>query len=522
LSLSFFRRVALRRDLLHDSGFTSLFRAAMVALLFSLAGLVLSLYLYNLSGGYLYDDAYITFRYARNFARGQGLVFQPGSRVLGTTAPFYAVILGFLSRLSGADTPLLSVLLSGACLGLASGLLVLCFPSPRRWIRLFAALFILFNPLLWKLSATGMETGLFLLLLTVALVVRSPPLAALWGASSAFVRPEGALFSIALLALDRSSSVKSRLLAALILAVSFAVPLSFIAREYGSPLPHSIFAKAIFFATVFPTGHQSRAFLESLLFAGFWRRVFFLLFVAGTLLLFRRPERWKWLSFPLLASAIFLFLYAMNFPVFPWYVAPLAFTAVLMSFIVADAIVEGLKSRGVAFGGCLLLPPIFVIGGLLTLSADRKVVSELTLAQSTQVSTTGAVAQWLSSYAHKDESILLPEIGLIAYVTELRILDWGGIVSPELSPFIARNDLLGALKTFSPDYLLYMLPRSESSPFQSAEEREWFANRYLVVERFPRAPPLGDYVLFRRSDPSDSPAFAPGRFPARKEGSPAP
>ena len=39
------------------------------------------------------DDAYITFRYARNLLAGNGFVFNPGERVLGTTTPLFTLIL---------------------------------------------------------------------------------------------------------------------------------------------------------------------------------------------------------------------------------------------------------------------------------------------------------------------------------------------------------------------------------------------------------------------------------------------
>jgi hypothetical protein len=44
--------------------------------------------------GSSHDDAYITFRYAANFARGEGLVYNLGDEVLGTSAPLYALVLG--------------------------------------------------------------------------------------------------------------------------------------------------------------------------------------------------------------------------------------------------------------------------------------------------------------------------------------------------------------------------------------------------------------------------------------------
>ncbi|MCC6188386.1 MAG: hypothetical protein IT318_05100, partial [Anaerolineales bacterium] len=40
-----------------------------------------------LAGPRTIDDAFITFRYARNLLAGSGLVFNPGENVLGTTTP---------------------------------------------------------------------------------------------------------------------------------------------------------------------------------------------------------------------------------------------------------------------------------------------------------------------------------------------------------------------------------------------------------------------------------------------------
>ena len=59
------------------------------------------------------DDGLITYRYARNLADGHGLVFNPGERHLGTTAPGLAVTLGFLAFVSStAAIPVLSGVLA--------------------------------------------------------------------------------------------------------------------------------------------------------------------------------------------------------------------------------------------------------------------------------------------------------------------------------------------------------------------------------------------------------------------------
>src|SRR5687767_9880728 len=50
----------------------------------------------------IYDDAFITYRYARNLAEGLGMVYNPGAPwepVLGTTTPGYTVLLAGLYAL---------------------------------------------------------------------------------------------------------------------------------------------------------------------------------------------------------------------------------------------------------------------------------------------------------------------------------------------------------------------------------------------------------------------------------------
>ncbi|MHA2621353.1 MAG: hypothetical protein V2G42_08010 [bacterium JZ-2024 1] len=465
--------------------------------LFALLGALLSLFLYNQTGGYLYDDAYISFTYARNFARGAGFIYQPGSSVLGTTAPLYALVLGLLHRLTRVDIPLLAVILSGVFLGCLSALVWFHFPSRRRWVRLFAALLTLSNPLLWKLSATGMETCFFLLLLTattIAPIITAPFL----GTAATFTRPEAAIFTLARILLDSKSSWRSRLMVTIAFAGIGLMTATLTIASGLSVFPHSVVAKAWFFSVVFPMGNQSRILLENLLFKGFLRRLWVLLSLIATFILLRRPERSRWLAFVVLSVSIFVFLYALNFPVFPWYLAPLAFSTILMSLVCADDMMERFRSRGVATAGCVVVPLIFTIAVFRTISADRNIVSELRVAQHAQLSTTGAVVRYLQAHAKPHHSILLPEIGLIGYHTELHILDWGGLVSPELAPYIRRNDLFEALFAFEPDFFLYMLSSRAETPFTDPIQSSTFKNRYKEVLRLPREPPLGDYVLFQK------------------------
>src|SRR5687767_5576141 len=59
-----------------------------------------------------YDDAFITFRYARNFAMGNGFVYNLGERFIGTTAPLYGLILGLLAIPDPDAVPMISGVVS--------------------------------------------------------------------------------------------------------------------------------------------------------------------------------------------------------------------------------------------------------------------------------------------------------------------------------------------------------------------------------------------------------------------------
>ena len=147
------------------------------------------------------DDSFISYRYARNFADGYGLVFNPGERFFGTTAAGYATTLGLLHMLMGSAIPKLSVALTtlgvvalAACLPtIARGV-----PGSRRW--LISAIFTVAAFTLGPFSqVAGHETVPFLavgLLGTMCLGYWSKPLLGgiLLAVATTF-RPDAALLA---------------------------------------------------------------------------------------------------------------------------------------------------------------------------------------------------------------------------------------------------------------------------------------------------------------------------------------
>ena len=112
------------------------------------------------------DDSFITYRYARNFAQGIGLVYNIGDNVLSTTAPLYAILLGVLSFII-PDFHVLGSLIGTLSIGLGGWLI--CNLLPRRMpqgIRMWAGLVYALSSPLWL--ALGLETAFWILLVLAA------------------------------------------------------------------------------------------------------------------------------------------------------------------------------------------------------------------------------------------------------------------------------------------------------------------------------------------------------------------
>jgi arabinofuranosyltransferase len=152
------------------------------------------------------DDAYISFRYARNLVDGNGLVFNPGDRVEGYTN-FLWTVTAAVPLATGAADPLPAMHRTARLLWFSSYGLLLAFGAYLVSRKVYTAPLIA-APLLahwsfnqWYLS--GMETGLvsFLFLLTLMLFAvqdgKRTLLAVLFGTSCVLLlmsRPDTVVF----------------------------------------------------------------------------------------------------------------------------------------------------------------------------------------------------------------------------------------------------------------------------------------------------------------------------------------
>ncbi len=116
-------------------------------------------------------------RFARNLATGVGLVYNPGEWHLGTTAPFYALILGGLGRLAGPESiPFFGALISSAALTLG-GLALAAFGAQHRapLAGIFAGMFYVTNPMMFVTFSGEMPLQMALILWGLGRVSRRAP-----------------------------------------------------------------------------------------------------------------------------------------------------------------------------------------------------------------------------------------------------------------------------------------------------------------------------------------------------------
>lgn len=214
--------------------------------------------------GYLFDDSFITYRYAKNLANGQGITWNPGEApVEGYTNFLLVVVLAPFIRI-GSDPLLVTRVLSALA---AIGIAVVCGLMARRHFKagraasfLVALAFIPASPTI-ELSILGLETVQFSFMLFLAFffalefyATRRPSRLYLCAGTlflALLLRPEGALLAatIGLMSLlPRHQRRETFQLLCRAFGVAFALPLGIYllwkVQHFGALLPNAFYIKA--------------------------------------------------------------------------------------------------------------------------------------------------------------------------------------------------------------------------------------------------------------------------------------
>lgn len=402
--------------------------------LFLPAGLALVLGAAALRGGPRFvDDAYITFRYARNLASGAGLVYNAGEKVLGTSAPLFAVLLAGLHRLTGAAIPDIAFALGAACLPLAA---LLGYRLARRATGPVLALLFVAAALSPHASlevfASGMETPLYLLGLlgAVELACRKRDTSAFAAAGAlCFLHPDAAALGVALVFALRAARRRWPWRPLALGLAPAAVAAAALWAYYGSAVPHSVTAKHLAYAM--PAGHAVSQLGEGIFDLIVARDApvppaLGSLTAAAALGLALLLGRVALRELGALAFAVFsvltLVAFALANPlIFDWYRPPL----VLATAFVTAACAARLP-RPARAGAAVLLAAAACVH-LVTFRPYEPSGREEVYARAARLLRLGP-----------DDTVAAPEIGALGWATPARVLDTVGLVTPAALQWLDR------------------------------------------------------------------------------------
>lgn len=484
---------------------------------------------------YLTDDTFIHLQYARNLAEGRGLVFNPGERVYGCTSPLWVTLLadgialGFdglkVARVLGALATLWSV-------ALFLQLMRRNLKTPA--VRVAATVAWAGHAWMLRWSLSGMETPLVVALTLAGFVAftegrewgaRPVRTGALW-ALAALARPEAALLLVlwgAFLLVDADSRAGLRRLVfgALPPLLIYGSWLLFAGFYFGSFLPQTLVAKA-----AGPAGLGDHL-------GNLWRQVSIMGATDGVMaavlvaaLVVGRRSVWTWRPATQRAQrllpwawivAVPLLYVARGVPVLSRYLLPLlpvlswlAWRAGECWSLAAPAETAGAAPaptpRAVRRTVALAVVLAALVLGQNLVVYRAKVMPQVSSFSAGLQQSLIPMGRWLERHTPVGSVVATPDIGALGYFGHRRILDLGGLVTPQMVPFLVKETPEEVTAHFHfaafarPDYIVDRGPRPDDLRLRSSFAPALTPLRLASVPNLGIARPAPAYYTLYRVD----------------------
>ncbi len=432
----------------------------------------------NFDIGFPLDDSWIHLQFARNLVSGNGLSFNPGELVTGSTAPLWTALLSVLFLLPSNlvfTTQLLGMVLHLLVVH-ASGRLAREFGLSRGAAAVAATMVAITYWLVWS-ALSGMEIPLFTLLTLWGMILHlreradpdRPQLALGVIGLSMLARPEGALL-LCLAVADRFlAGVRRDKEGALSFArppwralakglglalIAMAPTLLFYWWVGDSPLPTTFGAKTDAGRTFLPNPH----YLYLVLGIFFKPQPYLtMLAAAGSVITVKRlggsqdrgllPALWI-IGMPLVYSLLTPIGRHMLVGNFGRYYFPLFPPLIVVGMIGLVPLARGIgsfwKIGGVRLPVRALLLVLLLWPTLATLINNTRLYTRnVRNVNSSDV----AMGHWVREHLPPDAVLAVVDIGAIKFLGPQRLIDLVGLVSPDIQVYmrqaVSRNDPLG-------------------------------------------------------------------------------
>jgi hypothetical protein len=458
------------------------------------------------------DDAYITFRYARNLARGLGFVYNPGEHVLGTTTPLFALVLAPFNFF-GFDIILLSKLINSVASTIN---VILVFMITRRrlgeWAAVVSAMLLAITPSAVWGASTGMETEFNVTILFAAgyaFIAKRYALTAVLSALAVITRADDLLFFLVIIGWQslKGLRVKREWGHAIKMASVFGLCLLpwvwFAMLYFGSPIPSSILSKAA--ASRVSIFDNAVLYVEQFGFGINTPRalVATFLFLLGLIYLGHAHD--DFLIFPFyfgVYSAAFVLLGVRLGA--GWYWQPLWPTYCIIFGAGIKWLIEIIQHfsppRFLPQHGKLISVMLALLIALVWFGSLKARFIDNPLAADKAIPSLEAAGRWLERNAAADAKIGLEPIGAVGWFSDRYIVDFVALVSPagrEINERLGAVDFFGNLRAFQPDYYLAWEDQGVAIVTATPEQHEWFYRHYQQAARFGGGDTIS-FILFKK------------------------
>jgi hypothetical protein len=467
------------------------------------------------------DDSFITYRYARNFAEGKGLVYNQGDSVLSTTAPLYAILLSVLSIIV-SDFHTLGNIIGALSIGVSGWLVYQILPQEMpTGIRFWAGLIYTLSSPLWL--ALGMETALWIALILGAICLSQN---SRWGWSGLLVglavltRPDAVLAGkvlglvILVITINRLGTTRQwwRPLTHYVITASLPIIIFVIwaIANYGSPLPVTLAAKsaqAELGITGLGVGVDYTAGLglvvQSLVAQSPLYLALFLLMLFG-------------LSGRLAQAAVitgvwgllhFIAYTILQVAPYRWYYAPLVPGVVMIAATGLNVIWRRLSARN-AQASIGLISAIALFPLIAQFECFNQIYQQIQFGGPTDVmlpivdwEAYRETGEWIAQQTPPEATVGVAEVGQLGFYARRYMTDYLGLLQPDVSAMLNRGDLYSWLVGYAPDYLIFQRFRGAALVLYNyvIEDDSWFKASYRVETEFddPRYS-SGPVTVFRR------------------------